>query len=81
MEWLRDTGVWDVLGRISDEEDAIARLDEAAANPDYDLFGHKCEHFARYVAMGRRESIQLQGAGTVVGLAALVYFSSPSKNR
>ena len=76
LHWLQDTGVWDVLGKITDEQKAIQRMKKALENPKYDLFGHNCEHFARYVSTGRRESTQLQAVGLVAGLAALVYVAS-----
>lgn len=73
IEWLQNTGEWIVLGNITDEADAIARMRKAAENPNYDLFGHNCEHFARYVATGRRESTQIQVAVAVAGLVALAF--------
>jgi hypothetical protein len=71
-DWLQNTGTWRILGKITDEPYAIARFRAAMANPRYDLFGHNCEHFARFVASGVRESRQLQAAGLSVALAALV---------
>ena len=47
----------------------IARLREAWQNPCYDLLGNNCEHFARYIAYGKRESIQLQWV--VIGAVAV----------
>jgi len=76
FNWLKDTGTWNVLGRITDEPEAIQRMKKALENPGYDLFGHNCEHFARYVATGRRESTQLQAVGVMASLAALVYVAS-----
>lgn len=70
-DWLSKTGAWDVLGKITDEQFAIARIHKALENDVYDLFGNNCEHFARFVANGRRESTQLQAAGIFVGLLAL----------
>jgi hypothetical protein len=67
-DWFETTGMWTVLGKITDETMARQRLKEAAANPAYDLFGNNCEHFARFIATGKRESTQLQG---VVALACL----------
>jgi len=64
-DWLRDTGNWSVLGQITDESMAIQRIGFAAQNPAYDLFGNNCEHFARFVATGTRESKQIQ---TFVGI-------------
>lgn len=74
ISWLQDTGSWTVLAKITDESDALQRMRAALQNPDYDLFGHNCEHFARYVATGRKESTQLQAIGVVAGLAAIIYF-------
>jgi hypothetical protein len=64
-----------MLGPVTDEQFALQRLKVAAANPDYDLFGNNCEHFARFVATGVRESTQLRAAVVVVGLAALTFFA------
>lgn len=73
LDWLQNTGEWMILGVITDEADAITRMNEAVENPNYDLFGHNCEHFARFVATGKRESTQIQVAVVLVGLAALVF--------
>ncbi|MFO1262477.1 MAG: lecithin retinol acyltransferase family protein [Rhodoferax sp.] len=73
LNWLQDTGTWEVMGKITNERDAIARIEEASRSPAYNLFGHNCEHFARYVATGKRESTQIQAAAVVAGLVALVY--------
>lgn len=76
LDWLQNTGAWTVLGKITNEEDAKSRMNAAFQTPNYDLFGHNCEHFARYVATGHHESTQLQAAGIVAGLAALVFIAS-----
>ena len=76
MDWLQDTGAWKVLGRITDERDAIDRMNKASETPNYNLFGNNCEHFARYVATGLRESKQVQSGVFVAGLALLVYVVS-----
>jgi hypothetical protein len=73
IDWLQDTGEWTVLGRITDEADAIARMRKAAEDPTYNLFGHNCEHFARYVATGKRESRQVQAVVILAGLVAIVF--------
>jgi hypothetical protein len=83
-DWLQGSGVWEVLGKIDDEAYAIARYHAALDDPAYDLFGHNCEHFARFVATGIHESKQLQAVGWVVGLTALAIFASadePQKAR
>lgn len=63
------SGTWNVELRIEDESGATARIQTAMATPNYDLFGNNCEHFARFVANGVRESKQLQAAA-IVSLAA-----------
>jgi len=75
IDWLQNSGVWEILGRITDEQDAITRMTSAFQSSNYNLFGHNCEHFARYVATGRHESTQLQAVGVVAGLAALVFYA------
>ncbi len=40
LDWPQNTGMWTVLGRINDEEDAKARMKAAIENSNYDLFGH-----------------------------------------
>ncbi len=72
VDWLQDLESVEVLGRIYDERGAIRRLNEAMRNPNYDAFNNNCEHFARYIAYGRRESIQLQWF--VIGAAAVGLF-------
>lgn len=72
LDRLEDTGNWKVLGKITDETDAISRINKAIENSAYDLFGNNCEHFARFVATGRRESKQLQAMGLVAVLLAVV---------
>jgi len=79
MDWLQNTGNWEVLGRITDETMAIQRMNTAATTPSYDLIGNNCEHFARFVATGKKESQQLQVATLLVGLGVLVYFAVKRK--
>jgi hypothetical protein len=75
LDWLQNTGSWQVLGRIANEneEKAKNRLNSAYQNPTYNLFGNNCEHFARYVATGIKESHQVQAAATIGGLVALSF--------
>lgn len=75
IDWFQNTGVWRVLGKVTDEPYALRRLQAAAANPTYDLFGNNCEHFARFVATGVRESTQLQAAAVIVGMVTLAFFA------
>jgi hypothetical protein len=64
------SGQWNIEARIDDESGAKARIQTAMATPDYDLFGNNCEHFARFIASGVKESKQLQVAA-FVGIAGL----------
>jgi len=81
LDRLEDTGNWKVLGKITDEPDAIARINKAVKNNAYDLFGNNCEHFARYIATGRRESTQLQAWGFIAGLIGIIVALSISGKR
>ncbi len=74
IDWFGGTGLWSILGKITDENMARGRVQRAAQDPMYDLFGHNCEQFARFVATGKHESTQLQ-AVAVVGLAALAIYA------
>lgn len=60
---------WTATSTAENEIGATARLQEAlvSANP-YDLFQNNCEHFARYVIMGKPESTQVKGALLFAGL-------------
>ncbi|NNN07161.1 MAG: hypothetical protein HKL90_14810 [Elusimicrobia bacterium] len=71
VDEFEGTGAWAVMGWITNEVMAFARMREAEKNPYYDLFGNNCEHFARFVATGKRESRQLQGAVIVAGVLAV----------
>ena len=71
-----EEAAWEVLGQITDERSATLRMLEAARTPNYDLFGNNCEHFANYVARGRRESPQLQAAVLAVVLIGVVVWAS-----
>jgi hypothetical protein len=74
-DWLQNTGAWDMLGPITDEPFAIERFHHARRDAKYDLFGNDCEHFARFVATGKKQSTQVQAGVFVAALAALVLFS------
>lgn len=78
-DWLSATGAWQVADRIVDTAAALVRLRAALENPSYDVLGNNCEHFARYVAYGKRESGQVQGAVVVVGLIGLLIFAIRSE--
>jgi len=77
IDWLSNTGRWKIIGKVKDNElkNAKKRIRKAIKNPKYDLFGNNCEHFARYVTTGIKESRQLQGAAGVVALGVLLYLT------
>jgi hypothetical protein len=70
---FKGTGQWEVLGKISDEAAAMARLQHALKNPTYSLIDRNCEQFARFVATGVPASTQLQAAAFMLGLTALAF--------
>lgn len=71
LDWLQDTGAWDVQGKITDEKMAIERIKHALKDPAYNLLGNNCEHFSRFVATGKRESTQVQAVVAMAGLAVI----------
>lgn len=75
IDWLINTGRWKIVGKVNanDVVNAKKRIQKAIKNPRYNLFGNNCEHFARYVTTGIKESKQLQAAVGVVALSALLY--------
>ncbi len=74
INWFEEVGGdWEILGTITDENMAKERMNMLLENPLYDLFGNNCEHFARFVATGKRESTQLQTAGMALSFAVLVF--------
>ncbi|HXG43406.1 MAG TPA: hypothetical protein VNJ71_01475 [Gemmatimonadales bacterium] len=72
VDWLEGTGVWLVLGKVLDEPGAIARIQASLQHRTYDLFGHNCEHFARFVTTGTRESHQLQAVVAFAGILTFI---------
>lgn len=72
---LSATGEWESLGRVCDTGAAMERLRQAIATPCYDFVFNNCEHFARYVATGNRESVQVRDAATAIGAAALLFLA------
>ncbi|MFA5032270.1 MAG: lecithin retinol acyltransferase family protein [bacterium] len=71
------TGQWEVVGKIPKryEQEALNRIKKALKDPNYNLFVNNCEHFARWVATGKRESRQVQMrmvvAATLAGVVIL----------
>ena len=64
--WLAGDG-WQVLERAQDPEGALKRL-ESLRDARFGLLNYNCEHFARDIVSGKRESRQLQGAVLVACL-------------
>jgi hypothetical protein len=63
------TAYWTTIKPITDVAGAVSRFREARLAA-YDLVTNNCEHFARYVASGSRESKQVQAWGWVLGITA-----------
>ena len=70
------TGHWNVLQRIADEGGSIRRLVAVCANPGYCVISNNCEHFARYIASGIRESHQLQRVGAVALVLGMIAWAA-----
>ena len=70
-----DITPWELMGQAEDEQAAAARLWEAIEDKTYRVLSNNCEHFARMVVGGIRESKQLQAysllAGTMIVLALM----------
>lgn len=75
VDWLCNTGIWAEIYKVNDSQvsEVKERIKEALKNPKYDLFGNNCEHFARYVTTGIKESKQLQSAVAVAAIGAIIY--------
>lgn len=73
MDWLEDTGNWEILGKVHPMHlhQAIQRVRIALRNQDYDFFSNNCEQFARFIAEGESYCTQLQAAGALTVLIAL----------
>lgn len=76
---LSETGSWSIEGKVIRQHlrEAVERVKTALKTPSYDLFGHNCEHFARFITTGTKESKQLQktiftATVAAVGLGLLI---------
>ncbi len=67
MSWFKDTGTWNVIGKVDlkFQNQAIERIKVALKTPDYDLFSNNCEQFARFITEGEKYSTQLRWAGGI----------------
>ncbi|MGH9242083.1 MAG: lecithin retinol acyltransferase family protein [Vicinamibacterales bacterium] len=59
-----------------DERAALRRLTAIRDNGQYTLLGNNCEHFAREIVTGRRESTQVSSLLGVACVAGLFLFLS-----
>lgn len=78
-DWLSATGQWEVLAQIKDVQGALARLRHALNHPCYDVMFNNCEHFARYVATGVRESRQVKDILTIAGIVGVAVLASTTR--
>lgn len=69
---------WTIIGKVSDHYlfPASFRLVQALKDPTYDLFGNNCEHFARFIAEGKKESIQVKSFGALALIFGVVLLLS-----
>ena len=67
---------WTVEASIPDETGARHRLEAAKANPKYDALGNNCEHFASFIADGKRTSPQLWALGVFASVLVLLLIVS-----
>lgn len=67
MDWLKDTGNWNIVGEVKPEflGQAIGRIKVAFKDPNYDLFCNNCEQFARFIVQGEKYSTQLRWVGGI----------------
>jgi hypothetical protein len=80
---LIETGAWEVLSQALNETEASIRFWRAIKDPVYNAVTNNCEHFARFVITGNRESRQLQTVVIVSGIVTLAIWglSRQSNNR
>lgn len=70
MDTLENSGPWVVVAHSNNIEQSFQTFWQACGNPHYDWLSNNCEHFARSVVLGRRESTQIQNV--VVGGALVL---------
>ena len=74
IDSIREFGHCEIVQRISDEVGARQRFHLARQHPTYDAVFNNCEHFAIFIATGRRQSPQVQGFAIGVGLALAISY-------
>ena len=78
LDTIENSGPWKVIASSPDIQQSYQIFWQACQTPDYDWLSNNCEHFARSVVLGRRESKQIQNA-VVVG-ALVIGFIGLSRN-
>lgn len=80
VDWLETFGKSDVLRKVDSTQElqAINRLRFASNNLNHWRVKNNCEHFARFVAEGIAQSIQLQNV-TALGLLAGLFILANNK--
>ena len=70
VDWVETFGKPEILGKVDSisEPQALDRLRFASQNMNLWYVGNDCEHFARYVAEGYKQSTQFQNIGVLSGL-------------
>lgn len=71
VDWIEIFGNPEILGKVDsvNELPALRRLGYASAYLNRWQAGNDCEHFARFVAEGYKQSTQFQNIGVLSGLA------------
>lgn len=73
VEPLSATGAWKLGEQVKEETATIARIrEDAAENPEYNVWSSNCEHFTNYAITGERKSPTLQNAVGFVVVAGLI---------
>ena len=80
VDWF-EPAHWPTVWGIIDQDGAIERLRAALERPEYNVFDNNCEHFARFVATGRRESVQLRRVVFLSGMTAFGLWAASSEER
>lgn len=70
LDTVEASGPWTIVARSSDLTMSYLAFWQAAQAPNYNALFNNCEHFARAVVLGNRESVQVQQA-LVIGAVAV----------
>lgn len=82
IEQFMSTAGWRLCATTSDEGMAVQRLNAVlSSNLRYDVIQNNCEHVARFVVLGVRESKQMQAVAGVILVAGLLGVVAVSARR